>query len=116
MIKRNRFNEEFKRKLGLELASGITTAGEMSKREGISATTLYKWRDLVNGYSVTTDEKEILEMRKRLKELEETVSDQALQIHILKKTQKIMEELKRRERLSGSISPLTSESKKVVKR
>jgi transposase-like protein len=116
MIKRNRFNEEFKRKLGLELASGITTAGEMSKREGISATTLYKWRDLVNGYCVTTDEKEILEMRKRLKELEETVSDQALQIHILKKTQKIMEELKRREHSLGSISPLTLESKKVVKR
>jgi len=116
MIRRNRVNEEFKRKLGLELASGITTAGEMSKREGISATTLYKWRDLVQGVTVTTDEKEVLELRKRLKDLEETVSDQALQIHILKKTQKIMDELKRRERSSGSISPLTSESKKVVKR
>jgi transposase-like protein len=116
MIKRNHFSEEFKQKLGLELASGITTAGEMSKREGISATTLYKWRDLVQGVTVTTDEKEVLELRKRLKDLEETVSDQALQIHILKKTQKIMDELKRRERSSGSISPLTSESKKVVKR
>ena len=88
----------------------------MSKREGISATTLYKWRDLVQGINVTSDEKEVLELRKRLKDLEETVSDQALQIHILKKTQKIMEELKRRERSSGTISPLTLESKKVVKR
>ena len=116
MIKRNHFNEEYKRKLGLELASGITTAGEMSKREGISATTLYKWRDKVQSGSVTTDEKEIIEMRKRLKELEETVSDQALQIHILKKTQKIMEQLKRQENSSGSISHLTLESKKAVKR
>ena len=116
MIKRNHFSEEYKRKLGLELASGITTAGEMSKREGISATTLYKWRDKIQSGSVTTDEKEIIEMRKRLKELEETVSDQALQIHILKKTQKIMEKLKRQENSSGSISPLTLESKKAVKR
>ena len=116
MIKRNHFSEEYKRKLGLELASGITTAGEMSKREGISATTLYKWRDKIQSGSVTTDEKEIIEMRKRLKELEEMVSDQALQIHILKKTQKIMEQLKRQENSSGSISPLTLESKKAVKR
>jgi len=115
MIKRTKYTEEFKRKIGLELLSGITTAGEISKRESISATTLYKWRDMVEGISVTPDEREIIEMRKRLKELEETVSDQALQIHILKKTQKIMEQLKRQERLSGSISPLTLESKKAVK-
>ncbi len=88
MLKRVHYPEEFKRKLGLELASGMITAGEMSKREGISANTLYKWRDMVQGIVVTPDEKEILEMRKRLKELEEIVSDQALTIHILKKLKK----------------------------
>jgi transposase-like protein len=116
MITRKHYSEEFKRKLGLELAAGITTASEMSKREGISATTLYKWRDGVHGITVTPDEKEIIEMRRRLRDLEETVSDQALTIHILKKTQKIMEQLKKQERLSGTISPLISESKKAVKR
>jgi transposase-like protein len=116
MIKRTQYTEEFKRKIGLELASGITPAGEISKREGISTTTLYKWRDMAQGITVTPDEKEIIEMRKRLKELEETVSEQALQIHILKKTQKIMEQLKRQERLSGSISPHTLGSKKAAKR
>jgi transposase-like protein len=116
MIIRKHYSEEFKRKLRLELAAGITSAGEMSKREGISSTTLYKWRDMVQGIILPPDEKEILEMRKRIKELEETVSDQALTIHILKKTQKIMEQLKRQERLSGSISPHILESKKVVKR
>jgi transposase-like protein len=116
MITRKHYSEEFKRKLGLELAAGITSAAEMSKREGISSTTLYKWRDMVQGIVLPADEKEILEMRKRIKELEETVSDQALTIHILKKTQKIMEQLKKQERLSGSISPLTLEPKKVVKR
>ncbi len=116
MINRTQYTEEFKRKIGLELASGITTAGEISKREGISTTTLYKWRDMAQGVTVTPDEKEIIEMRKRLKELEETVSEQALQIHILKKTQKIMEQLKRQERSSGSISPRTLGSKKAAKR
>ncbi len=116
MINRTQYTEEFKRKIGLELASGITAAGEISKREGISTTTLYKWRDMAQGVTVTPDEKEIIEMRKRLKELEETVSEQALQIHILKKTQKIMEQLKRQERSSGSISPHTLGSEKAAKR
>ena len=115
MIKRTRFTEDYKRKIGFELASGLTSAGVISKREGISATTLYKWRDAAMNMQITPDEKEIIEMRKRLKELEETVSDQALTIHILKKTQKIMEQLKRQERLSGSISPLSLESKKAAK-
>ena len=116
MITRRNYSEEYKRELGLELAAGITSAGEMSKREGISATTLYKWRGMVEGVTLDGEEKEIIEMRKRIKELEETVSEQALTIHILKKTQKIMEQLKKQERSSGSISPHTLESKKVVKR
>jgi transposase-like protein len=116
MIKRNRHSEEFKRKLGMEIASGISKAGEISKREGISSNTLYKWRDMVQGVTVTTDEREVIEMKRRIKDLEETVSDQALTIHILKKTQKIMEQLKRQERSSGSISPHILESKKAAKR
>lgn len=116
MIKRKQYSEDFKRKLGLELSAGITTAAEMSKREGISSTTLYKWRDMVQGITIDPDEKEVFEMRRRIKDLEETVSEQALQIHILKKTQKIMEQLKKQERSSGSISPLTSEFNGAVKR
>lgn len=116
MISRKHYSEEFKRKIGFELAAGVTSAGELSKREGISATTLYKWRDAAMNTQITPDEKELIEMRKRLKELEETVSEQALTIHILKKTQKIMEQLKRQERSSGSISPRTLESEKAAKR
>ena len=116
MIKRITYTSDYKRKIGFELAAGLTSAGEISKREGISSTTLYKWRDAAMNTEITPDEKELIEMRKRLKELEEIVSDQALTIHILKKTQKIMEQLKRQERSSGSISPHTLESKKAVKR
>ena len=116
MIKRTKYTEDYKRKIGFELAAGLASAGELSKREGISATTLYKWRDAAMNSQVTPDEKELMEMRKRLKDLEETVSEQALMIHILKKTQKIMEQLKRQERSSGSISPHTLDSKKVARR
>jgi transposase-like protein len=111
MIKRQRHSEEFKKKIGLELASGLSSAGEISKREGISSTTLYKWRDQTQMVLTVTDNKDYIEQQKRIKELEEIVSDQAIQIHILKKTQKIMEQLKKKERLSGTISPRTLESK-----
>lgn len=111
MIKRQRHSEDFKKKIGFELASGLSSAGEISKREGISSTTLYKWRDRLQAVSATSDDKESIEQQKRIKELEEIVSEQAIQIHILKKTQKIMEQLKKQERLSGSISPRTLESK-----
>ena len=111
MIKRQRHSEDFKKKIGFELASGLSSAGEISKREGISSTTLYKWRDRLQTVSITGDDKADIEQQKRIKELEEIVSDQAIQIHILKKTQKIMEQLKKQERLSGSISPRTLGSK-----
>jgi transposase-like protein len=115
MITRKHYTEDYKKNLGLELASGISSAAEISKREGISAATLYKWRDLAQGMTITTDEHEVLEMRKRIKDLEETVSDQALQIHILKKTQKIMAQLKKQGHSSETISPRTLESLKAVK-
>jgi len=115
MIKRNRYSEEFKRSVGLEIASGISSAGEVSKREGLSSTTLYKWSNMAQGISVTTDEKEQIVLQKRIRDLEELVSEQAVQIHILKKTQKIMAQLKKQERSSGIISPHTLESKKAVK-
>jgi transposase-like protein len=116
MIKRTTYSEEYKRKIGFEVAAGITSAGELSKREGVSAATIYNWRDAAMNTKISPDEKELIEMRKRLKELEEIVSEQVLTIHILKKTQKIMEQLKKQERLSGSISPHTLELNKAVKR
>ena len=117
MIRRKQYSEEFKRKLVLELEAGIATVAEVSKREGICTTVLYKWQKQAAGQlEVSPNEGEVLELRKKIRDLEETVSEQALQIHILKKTEKIMAELKKQERLSGAISPRTSESKKVVKR
>ena len=111
MITRQKFSPDFKKTIGLELASGLSTAGRISKREGISANTIYKWRDMLADYTLTSSETELNDFKRNIKDLEEIINDQAIQIHILKKTQKIMEELKKRERLSGSILPRSLESK-----
>lgn len=111
MITRKKFSPEYKRTIGMEVASGLTTAGEISKREGVSATAIYKWRDKLGLSKPTTEENELHEYKRKIKDLEEIISDQAIQIHILKKTQKIMEELKKQERSSGTILPRSSGSK-----
>ena len=105
MIKRQRYNQEFKRKIAQELIMGIASTAEISKREGISSTTLYKWRDKHTTSDYNTDEQEAAELKKRVRDLEETVSELALENHILKKTEKILKQLKKQEKLSGSISP-----------
>ncbi len=110
MIKRKRYDQEFKRKIAHELIMGIASAAEISKREGITSTTLYKWRDMYTTGDYNTDEQEIAELRKHIRDLEETVSDLALENHILKKTEKILKQLNKKEKSSGSISPKNSES------
>ena len=105
MIRRQRYNQEFKRGIAHELIMGIASAAEISKREGITSTTLYKWRDKYTTADYNTDEHEVAELKKRIRDLEETVSDLALENHILKKTEKILKQLKKQKKLSGSISP-----------
>ncbi|MCP4084193.1 MAG: transposase [Actinomycetia bacterium] len=105
MIKRKKYTQEFKRKIAQELIMEIASAAEISKREGISPTAIYKWRDMYTTADYNTDEQEIVELKKRIRDLEETVSELALDNHILKKTEKILKQLKKQEKLSGSISP-----------
>ena len=105
MIKRQRYNQEFKRKIAHELIMGIASTAEISQREGISATTLNKWRNMHTTADYNTDEQEAAELKKRIRDLEETVSELALENHILKKTEKILKQLKKQEKLSGSVSP-----------
>ncbi len=108
MITRKRYSQELKKKIAHELLMGTSTAAEISKREGITCTTLYKWRDTFSTGDYNSDEQEISELQKRIKDLEETVSDLALENHILKKTEKILKQLRKKEKLSGSISPRNS--------
>jgi len=82
MIKRQRYNQDFKRKLAHELIMGIASTAEISKREGISSTTLNKWRNEHTTADYNTDEQEVGELKKRVRDLEETVSELALENHI----------------------------------
>lgn len=111
MITRRKFSPEFKRNIGMEVASGISTAGAVSKREGIAANTIYKWRDSVMNETPNAEETKDIEYKLKIKELEEIINGLVVENHILKKTQKIMAELKKQERLSGSISPQNLASK-----
>jgi len=110
MITRKRHSQEFKRKVAHELLMGISSAAEISKREGVTSTTIYKWRDLYTADDdFNSEEQEIAELKKRIKDLEGTVSDLALENHILKKTEKILKQLRKKEKSSGSISPRNSD-------
>jgi transposase-like protein len=111
MIRRKHYSEEFKRKIALEIIMGSTPAGEISKREGISSTTLYKWRDNYSSENYSSEEQEVADLKRQVRELKETISDLALENHILKKTEQILKQMKKQERLSGSISPRDLESK-----
>lgn len=84
---------------------GSTPTGEISKREGISSTTLYKWRDNYSSENYSSEEQEVADLKRQVRELKETISDLALENHILKKTEQILKQMKKQEKLSGSISP-----------
>jgi len=111
MIRRKHYSEEFKRKIALEMIMSATPTGEISKREGISSTTLYKWRDNYSSEEFSSGEQEVAELKRQIRELKETISDLALENHILKKTEQILKQMKKQEKLSGSISPRDLESK-----
>ena len=91
----------------------------MIQRENgeITATrTLSKGRDEVNSGRLSSENRTEIELRKRVKELEGALAEISLENHILKKTEEITRELKRRESLSGAISHVSSGSKGAAKR
>lgn len=111
MITRKRYSREFKESVVMEMLSGQSSAAQISKREGVSAVSLSKWKDELASGQFKENNKDELALRKRISELEGAVADLALQNHILKKTEKYLIEYKRKEKLSGSISHLNLGSK-----
>ncbi len=116
MVKRRKHSEDFKKRMVLEIVSGQSSMIQISKRENISPSTLSKWRDEANSGRFRSENRTEIELRKRVKELEGALADIALENHILKKTEEITRELKRRESLSGAISHVSSGSKGAAKR
>ena len=116
MIHRKRFSKEMQERLVMEVVAGQSSVAHVAQREGINPQTIRNWkRDLGSGSFQSDHEVEIL-LRKRIAELESALADSALTVHILKKTEHYLKEMKRKEKLSGSISPQNSVSPAAAKR
>jgi transposase-like protein len=116
MIKRNQYGKDFREKIVMELISGQSSVAQISQREGISPQTIRNWRKEIEGGTFQTDHEIEIALRKRIAELEGALAESALNVHILKKTEQYLKEMKRKEKLSGSISPLGSGLSGAVKR
>lgn len=116
MVKRNRYTVEYRNSLAAEICTG-TSKAVVSKREGINSTTLTRW---VNSYLEGSndegmDKKEVAELRKKVAELSVLLANALLEVEVLKKTEKILKSQKKKESLSGAISPSRLASIKRVK-
>jgi transposase-like protein len=116
MIQRKRFSKDFREKVVMELVSGQSTVAQIGQREGINPQSIRKWKKEIDGGAFQTEHEIELSLRKRIAELEGALAESALAVHILKKTEQYLREMKRKERLSGSISPPSSGSSAVAKR
>jgi len=108
MVKRNHFSKDYKEKLVLELVSGQSSVAQVAQREKINPQTLRNWMAKINSGSFKTENEIEIQLRKRIGELEGALAEMALNNHILKKTEIYMKEMRRKEKLSGSISPMNS--------
>ncbi|MDH5656181.1 MAG: transposase [Spirochaetia bacterium] len=116
MVRRNRYGKEFKEKIVMELISGQSSVAQLAQRENINPQTIRNWRKETEGGTFQADHEVEIALRKRIAELEGTLADSALTVHILKKTEHYLKEMRRKEKSSGSISPENSASSRVVKR
>ena len=108
MIKRNNYPRDFRERVVLELVSGQSSVAQIAQREKIHPQTIRNWKkDIENGNFHSENEVEI-SLRKRIAELESALAESALNVHILKKTEHYLKEMRRKEKLSGSISPRNS--------
>lgn len=115
MIRRNRFSKDFREKIVMELVSGQSSVAQISQREGINPQTIRNWRKDTEGGSFQTDHEIEIALRKRIAELEGALAESAVSVHILKKTEHYLKEMKRKENSSGSISPMNSVSSAAAK-
>lgn len=115
MIKRNQYPKEFKDKIVMELISGQSTVAQIVQREGISSDTIRKWKKDIGNETFQSENEIQISLRKRIAELESALAESALTVHILKKTEIYMKEMRRKEKLSGAISPRNLASGEAAK-
>jgi transposase-like protein len=81
MINRKRYSREFKESVVMEMLSGQSSAAQISKREGVSAVTLSKWKDQLASGQCKENNKYELALRKRISELEGNWNKSLLHSH-----------------------------------
>ena len=116
MVNRNKYSVEYKQKIAAEICSG-TSKAVISKRDKISSQTLQRWVDNYlegNGEEVV-NKKEVSDLRKKVSELSVLLADALLEVEVLKKTEQILKKQKKKESLSGAISPSKLASLKRAK-
>ncbi len=100
----------------MELVAGQSSVAQIAQRESINPQTIRNWKKDIDGGAFQTDHEIEISLRKRIGELESALAESALDVHILKKTEKYFKEMKRKEKLSGAISPPNTGSSAAAKR
>ena len=96
MIRRKHHSTEYKEKIVLELISGQSTVTQLAQREEVHPQTLRNWRKQYDSGAFRNSHSNEIALRKRVAELEHALGEMALENHILKKTEKILSELRRK--------------------
>ena len=115
MIKRNKYSKQEKERLALEMISGQTSMAEISKREMISVATLSKWKRQMVAEGFEDKNKVELELRRKISYLESALSELMIENQILKKTEKLLQEYRQKEKLSRIASAQNLGSQGVAK-
>lgn len=116
MIRRKRYSTEFKKKIAMELLAKESSLTQVSKREGIACQTLSKWKTQFAHEGFYGEEDEVLELRRQVADMRSAISDLVLENQILKKTQELVRQQRKKENLSGVVSLPVSGSKRAVRR
>lgn len=115
MVKRTRYDQTLKERLVAEMLAG-TSAAKIAQREGIAAHTLYKWKEKIAAGDFTDSHRDEIELRRRIRDLESTVSELATENHTLKKARQLMADEIKKERWSKRISQANLEPSKAAVR
>jgi len=98
MISRRKYSQEFKRKLVIELLTKASSKAKICQREKIAPQTLEKWRVLFEENHMDNENKENINLKKENNELKEIIADLVLENKVLKKTEKLILQMRKKEK------------------
>jgi len=116
MIRRTNYGKDFREKIVMEIISGQSSVAQVAQRENVHPQTIRNWKKDIESGNFHSEHEVEISLRKRIAELEGALAESALNVHILKKTEHYLKEMRRKEKLSGSISPQNSAPSRAAKR